>query len=130
MDASSEKGKAFFEYQERSPNVHHSGGNQEIDENACASESEGEVHALSVKCVEKRVFISSSFIESMSDALETRTALIYDGVMILAEAIKQLGTEQIQPHEIYCNVTDSVWPTGFTLTNYIKSVFCLSVERE
>lgn len=69
----------------------------------------------------------SYFKESTSGILETRTALIYDGVMILAEAMKQLGAEQILPQAIDCDDKSSVWPTGFTLTNYMKSVFWLRV---
>lgn len=42
--------------------------------------------------------------------------------MILAEAIKQLGAEQIIPQAIDCDDKSSVWPSGFTLTNFMKSV--------
>lgn len=61
--------------------------------------------------------------ESSSGILETHTALIYDGIMILAEAIKQLGADQIVPEDIDCDDSSSVWPSGFTLTNFMKSVF-------
>lgn len=63
--------------------------------------------------------------ESTSGILETHTALIYDGIMILAEALKQLGAEQIQPQAIDCDDKSSVWPTGFTLTNFMKNVCIL-----
>lgn len=47
--------------------------------------------------------------------------------MILAEAMKQLGTEHIKPVTIECDDKSSVWPTGYTLTNFMKNVFQLSV---
>lgn len=69
------------------------------------------------------IFFLLIFEESTSGILGTHTALIYDGIMILAEAMKQLGAAQIQPQSIDCDDKSSVWPTGFTLTNYMKSVF-------
>lgn len=57
--------------------------------------------------------------------LQTNTALIYDGVMILAEALKQIGYAHLEldlMEKISCYNTQSAWSKGYTLTNFMKSV--------
>lgn len=127
VDSSSEKMEAFFQFQEEQAEDGDGGDNQEIEENVCVPDGEGKMHATITDCRYAwhdarlmRLFPYSK--ESTSGILETHTALIYDGIMILAEAIKQLGDEQIKPLAIDCGDTSSVWPSGYTLTNFMKSV--------
>lgn len=62
--------------------------------------------------------------------LQTSTALIHDGVMILAEALKQIGVEHLKVgydpdigrQEIDCDDPNSIWSKGYTITNYMKNV--------
>lgn len=60
--------------------------------------------------------------------LQTNTALIYDAVMIIAEALKQIGYEHLDLNamdKISCYDSQSAWIKGYTLTNFIKSVSLL-----
>ncbi|XP_031634004.1 glutamate receptor ionotropic, kainate 3-like isoform X2 [Contarinia nasturtii] len=56
--------------------------------------------------------------------LQTNTALIYDAVMILAEALKQIGFEHLQMNDnrIDCSDPESTWSKGSTITNYMTSI--------
>lgn len=57
--------------------------------------------------------------------MQTSTALIYDGIMILAEALKQIGFEHLQvryDQRIDCFDAKSTWSKGYTITNYMKNV--------
>lgn len=129
VDPSSEKMEAFLQYQEQQAEDEDvkPEDNQEIEENVCAPENEGEGYAQTQPEL-KWISLLFNLEESTSGILETHTALIYDGIMILAEAMKQLGAEQIKPQSIDCDDPSSVWPTGLTLTNFMKSVFCARPE--
>lgn len=48
-------------------------------------------------------------------------ALIYDGVMLFAAAIAQLG-ESADTASIRCNDPDSIWKNGYTISNFMKNV--------
>lgn len=55
--------------------------------------------------------------------LPTSVALIYDGLLLFAEAFKQFqGIEEISPIELSCDSKDSTWPSGFSLSNYMRTV--------
>lgn len=54
--------------------------------------------------------------------IDTHTALIYDGLMILGQAISQLGVGEIEPREILCSDKSSVWSSGTSILNFMKSV--------
>lgn len=54
--------------------------------------------------------------------LDTHTALIYDGIMLLAEAVRQFGEDKIESAQIDCNNKSSVWSEGLSLVNYMKTV--------
>lgn len=54
--------------------------------------------------------------------IDTHTALIYDGIMVLAQAIEQLGPDQIKPESVLCEDETSNWSTGTTILNYMRSV--------
>lgn len=59
------------------------------------------------------------------NALRTSTALIYDGIMILAQALKQIGAMHLElefDQRIYCSDANSRWDKGLTITNYMKWV--------
>lgn len=62
------------------------------------------------------------------EAMRLQTALVYDGVQLLADTFKQLGLEQIQPVQIYCNGNESMWEKGTSISNFMRNVwifFCL-----
>lgn len=61
--------------------------------------------------------------------IQTGTALIYDGIMILAQALKQIGVEHLRlanglPDDqiIECFNAESAWSKGYTLINFMKNV--------
>lgn len=69
-----------------------------------------------------------AFPELSPIVLQTNTALIYDAVMILAEALKQIGYEHLDLNsmdKISCYNSQSAWIKGYTLTNFMKSVSSL-----
>lgn len=64
-----------------------------------------------------------SGLESTPEPLLIQTALIYDGVMLLAESLKQLGAENIKPKEINCNKIETSWQQGNSISNFMRNVF-------
>lgn len=55
----------------------------------------------------------------------TNTALLFDAVMLLAVALKQIGPSLIEssdPSRINCYDPDSTWSKGDTLLNFMRSV--------
>lgn len=57
--------------------------------------------------------------------MQTSTALIFDGIMILAQALKQIGSMHLDleyGQKIYCSDPNSRWNKGLTITNYMKWV--------
>ncbi|XP_055300709.1 glutamate receptor ionotropic, kainate 2-like isoform X1 [Sitodiplosis mosellana] len=57
------------------------------------------------------------------DSVRLQTALIYDGVFLLAETLKQLGVEQIQTTNIYCMGNESTWEKGMSVSNFMRNTF-------
>lgn len=60
--------------------------------------------------------------EYQLDHLNMDSALIYDGVMVFANALRQLGYHQIKPVELDCRDSKSIWQKGYTISNYMKNV--------
>lgn len=51
--------------------------------------------------------------------------LIYDATMVLAEALKDIGSEHLEigyGQSIDCFDKDSTWSKGLTINNFIKAV--------
>lgn len=59
--------------------------------------------------------------------IETHTALLYDGVMLLAESLKQLGAMHIQTKSKFCEDSESVDRNGYTITNFMKNVILIEL---
>lgn len=53
--------------------------------------------------------------------MRTQTALIYDGVLLLTEAFKQLNVEQLRPKKLNCN-NYTTWENGNSITNFMRNV--------
>lgn len=56
------------------------------------------------------------------EAMRLQTALVYDGVILLAETFKQLGLEQIEPISLYCIGNDTMWEKGLSISNFMRNV--------
>ncbi|XP_031634001.1 glutamate receptor ionotropic, kainate 2-like isoform X2 [Contarinia nasturtii] len=56
-----------------------------------------------------------------ADTVHLQTALIYDGVFLLAETFKQLGTNQIQPASLACNGNETMWEKGLSISNFMRN---------
>lgn len=56
------------------------------------------------------------------ETLRLQSALVYDGIVLLAETFKQLGVEQIQPTSIYCVGNGSMWENGLSISNFMRNV--------
>lgn len=56
------------------------------------------------------------------DSVRTQTALIYDAVMLLAEALKQLGVDNIRPKKINCFKNELTWEKGNSISNFMRNV--------
>lgn len=65
---------------------------------------------------------STLFSDFNLEAMRLQTALVYDGVQLLADTFKQLGPVQIQPVEIYCNGNESMWEKGASISNFMRNV--------
>lgn len=55
------------------------------------------------------------------ETMRVQTALIFDGVLLLAEAFKQLDVEQLRPKKILCN-DHTTWESGNSITNFMRNV--------
>lgn len=56
-----------------------------------------------------------------AEQMRTQTALIFDSVLLLTEALKQLNAEQILPKKLNCNNMES-WEHGNSITNFMRNV--------
>lgn len=56
-----------------------------------------------------------------AERMRTQTALIFDAVLLLTEAMKQLNAEQIRPKRLNCNNAES-WENGHSITNFMRNV--------
>lgn len=86
---------------------------------------------IEIEYKSSQVFVSF-FVELSPDILLTNTALIYDGIMILAEALKQIGFEHLENsiEKISCYDTQSTWSKGYTITNYMKNVNSINSSQQ
>lgn len=61
----------------------------------------------------------------LPDKMRTQTALVYDAVLLLSEAVKQLDVgeqeDQLQPRKLTCNDVES-WEHGNSITNFMRNV--------
>lgn len=53
--------------------------------------------------------------------MRSQTALVYDAVLLLAEAVRQLDVEQLKPRKLNCNNLES-WDHGNSVTNFMRNV--------
>lgn len=53
--------------------------------------------------------------------MRVQSALIFDGVLLLAEAFKQLDMEQLRPKKLNCN-NHTAWENGNSITNFMRNV--------
>lgn len=54
--------------------------------------------------------------------MRLQTAIVYDGVQLLADTFKQLGLQQIQPIEIFCHGNETIWEKGTSISNFMRNV--------
>lgn len=66
--------------------------------------------------------VYSSSDSSNSESMLLHTALIYDGVILFAEAIRNLSVAQLDAKELECDNSDLSWKNGYTIANNIKHV--------
>lgn len=56
-----------------------------------------------------------------AETMSVQAALIFDGVLLLAEAFKQLDVGQIKPKKLNCN-NNEAWDNGNSITNFMRNV--------
>lgn len=66
-------------------------------------------------------FLSEEPFEFSPENIRLQTALIYDGILLLAETFKQLGMDEIQPVSISCQ-NESTWEKGISISNFMRNV--------
>jgi glutamate receptor, ionotropic, invertebrate len=63
-----------------------------------------------------------------AEKLRVETALMYDGVLLLAEALKDLeGHTQLETVSLKCNDA-ATWKNGYSIVNYMKTVGSFSYQ--
>lgn len=72
------------------------------------------------KCNENSAFHCD--LEFSPDSVRTETALIYDSVILLAEAMKQLGVDNIRPKKLNCFKNEVTWEKGNSISNFMLNV--------
>lgn len=55
------------------------------------------------------------------EPIRFKQALIYDGILLLTEALKQIGERDINPKQLKCSEND-FWDRGYTISGFMKSV--------
>lgn len=53
--------------------------------------------------------------------IRLNTALVYDSILLIAEAFKQLDIEQIKPKKLSC-INYTTWENGNSITNFMRNV--------
>lgn len=53
--------------------------------------------------------------------MQLNTALVYDSVLLISEAFKQLDIEQIKPKKLSC-INYTTWENGNSITNFMRNV--------
>lgn len=56
-----------------------------------------------------------------AETIRSQTALVYDAVLLLTEAFKQMSPGQLRTKKLICNSMES-WENGNTITNYMRNV--------
>lgn len=59
-----------------------------------------------------------------ANKMRSQTALIYDAVFLLSEAVRQLDVEQLKPRKLNCNNMES-WDHGNSITNFMRNVITM-----
>lgn len=108
---------------------------EEEDEKKEEEEEEEEDDGNLVMCrpISKIYSIISNFgslsfcVGFNTDSVRLQTALIHDGMVLLADTLKQLGLDQIQPSSLFCK-NDSAWEKGLSISNFMRNVMCFRLE--
>ncbi|KAG4072066.1 hypothetical protein HA402_015565 [Bradysia odoriphaga] len=58
--------------------------------------------------------------EAEEITLRVQEALTFDGVLLLAEALKQLNGDQLKPKKLNCN-NNEAWENGNSITNFMRN---------
>lgn len=69
----------------------------------------------------KKYIFDYHFLGLTAAKMQIQTALIYDGIILLTEAFKQLNPDQIRPKKLNCNNFTS-WENGNSITNFMRNV--------
>lgn len=56
--------------------------------------------------------------------MRIQTALIYDGLLLLTDAFKQLNVEHLKPKRLVCH-NYTTWEHGNSITNFMRNVYPL-----
>lgn len=102
----------------------------ECEQYCTADDIEGKIYQIIILILNEfqiRLNESLIHIKELSPTIHTtNTALIFDAVMLLAEALKQIGSSHIESPDsfsmINCYDSDSTWSKGYTLLNFMKNV--------
>lgn len=73
-------------------------------------------------------WMSSLHTVSEPTMISVQSALIFDAVLLLAEAFKQFDPEQLRPERLYCNDNEA-WENGNSITNFMRNVNWQSVHK-
>lgn len=68
------------------------------------------------------ICVSEESLEFTPENIRLQTALIYDGVLLLAEVFKQLGLEEIKSEAISCRNDSTSWEKGMSISNFMRNV--------
>lgn len=56
------------------------------------------------------------------ERVRLHTALVYDGILLLAEAFKRMGLDTVQQTSLDCSDPMSAWNRGYTVSGFMKTV--------
>lgn len=112
VDEDGEKQGGEGEEEEKEENGEEEKGEEEI-------EAEGKLKMIDLSNFNQ---IINSFTGFNLETVRLQTALLYDGVILLAETFKQLGFEQIQAANVYCTGNESMWEKGLSISNFLRNV--------
>lgn len=76
-----------------------------------------------------KILFSEEPFEFSPNQIRLQTALIYDGVLLLAETFKQLGLEEIEPVSISCQNDSMSWEKGISISNFMRNVSCSKINE-
>lgn len=107
--------------------------NGDYEESEETEKDESEVESENRKIVwldERKKF--SKFFSSRIDAVVTpsiKSALIFDGVLLLAETFKQFEMEQLEAKQLTCN-SNEVWESGNSISNFMRNVSSTKFKKK